>query len=175
MTQNCAPENTSLLNPGEFKFILHRAPTLSFFVQTVSLPTITLPSATATNPFTDIPYPGDHIDWDSLSVVFLVDEDLAGWREMYTWMRGLGFPTTFDEYSAMITDRRLSRSQNLESDITIYTNTGSRNVNIEYKFVDCAPIELSAPTLSTTYTDLPVVTAKARFRYTYFEVTKANQ
>src|SRR5690348_16298039 len=123
MTAFCAPENTSPLNPNEFRFYLHRAPYLSFFVQTVQLPTITLPPADTENPFTTIPYPGDHITWEPLTVEFLVDEDLKGYMEMYRWMRGMGFPTTFEEYQEALADVRYNnRNEALFSDNSVFIN-----------------------------------------------------
>jgi hypothetical protein len=113
---------------------------------------------------------GDHIDWEQLSVVFLVDEDLKGWRECYAWLRGLGFPESFDEYSRMIEDRSATRFQNLHSPISVITNTGSRNSNIEFYFEDAIPTMVSAPTLSTTNEGQPVVTAKVMFDYTLYDV-----
>jgi hypothetical protein len=173
MTQFCAPDNTSLLNPNEFRFFLHKAPYLSFFVQTVALPSINLAPVEEDNPFTTIPVPGDHIEWEALSVVFLVDENLQGWREMYDWMRGMGFPSSFDEYKNLVTsgdNKYKSLWESLTSDISVFTNTGHRNANIEYTFRDAFPIMISAPTLSTTNPDQPVVTAKVLFRYTLYDV-----
>lgn len=170
MSVACAPENMSLLNPNEFRIYIHKAPTLTFFVQTVALPSINLPSVRSENPFTAVPMAGDQIDWEQLSVTFLVDEDLKGWREAYSWIRGLGFPKSFEEYEAMIEDRDASRFQNLHSPISVVTNTGSRNANIEYYFEDAIPTMVSAPTLSTTNEGQPVVTAKVMFDYTLFDV-----
>lgn len=171
MTATCAPLNTALLNPNEFRFILHRAPYLTFFVQTVDLPSISLSPVDTENPFTTIPYPGDHITWGELSVDFLVDEDLQGYREMYSWIRGLGFPSSFEEYQAAIEQMRYNnRNEAVFSDISVITNTGARNANIEYHFVDAIPILVSAPRLSTTNPDQPVVTANVRFAYQLFDV-----
>lgn len=175
MSTFCAPENPSLLNPGEFRFFVHRAPYLSFFTQVVALPTINLPSVESENPFTTINYSGDHIDWEQLSVDFLVDEDLKGYLECYNWIRGLGFPTTFEEYQAAISETRdKNRWEAITSDISVFTNTGSKKANIEFIFRDAKPVMVSAPTLSTTNPDVPVVTAKVRFDYTVFDVRNVN-
>lgn len=171
MTQFCAPTNVSLLNPNEFRFYLHRAPYLTFFTQTVSLPSISLDEVPTENPFTMVPVPGDHITFEQLSVDFLVDEDLQGYREMYNWIRGLGFPTTFEEYEAAVANMRNNNHwEATTSDISVFTNTGSRNANIEFTFRDAFPVMVSAPTLSTTNHDQPVVTARVRFAYTHFDV-----
>jgi hypothetical protein len=122
-------------------------------------------------PFTNIPYPGDHISWEPLNVDFLVDEDLQGYREMYHWIRGLGFPTSFDEYQEAISDIRYgNRNEALLSDISVFTNTGSKNANIEYTFRDAIPVMVSAPMLSTTNPDQPVVTSRVQFVYQTFDV-----
>jgi hypothetical protein len=175
MTQGCAPLNTSLLNPNEFRFYLHRAPYLNFFVQIVNLPTISLDPVDTENPFTTIPYPGDHITWEHLDVTFLVDEDLQGYREMYHWIRGLGFPENFEEYQEAIVNMRYNnRNEAVFSDISVFTNTGHRNVNIEYHFVDAIPVMVTAPRLSTTNPDQPVVTSQVRFAYQLFDVKTVN-
>ena len=169
----CGPENMSLLNPNEFRFVLHRAPTLSFFVQTVSLPTIEMGDVVPTNnPFTTVHVPGDHLEWGELSVDFLVDEDLQGWREMYAWLRGLGFPTSFEEYEKLLHASQMEKSHwdALTSDISVFTSTGSKNANLEFLFHNAYPVMVSAPTLTTTNTDQPVQTAKVRFSYTYYDV-----
>lgn len=171
MTRSCAPANVSLLNPNEFRFFLERAPYLTFFVQTVSLPSISLDPVETENPFVTVPYAGDHVTFEELSVDFLVDEDLQGYREMYHWIRGLGFPTTFEEYQAEVAKMRYgNRWEALASDCSVFTNTGSRNANIEFTFRDAFPVMVSAPTLSTTNPDQPVVTARVRFAYTHFDV-----
>lgn len=147
---------------------------LSFFVQTVALPSIDMTDAVPTeNPFTTVHVPGDHIKWDPLSVTFLVDEDLQGWREMYTWMRGLGFPSSFDEYKALRRngDNKFKTTWDaLTSDVSVFTNTGHKNVNFEFLFHNAYPIMISAPTLSTTNTNQPVVTSKVMFSYTLYDV-----
>jgi hypothetical protein len=175
MTQFCAPENTSLLNPNEFRFFLHRAPYLTFFVQTVKLPDISLEPVKEDNPFTTLNVPGDHIIWDTLPVTFLVDEDLRGWQEMYHWMRGMGFPATFDEYKAYKKEiegngPKKSIWEAMTSDISVFTNTGHKNLNIEFLFQNGHPIRLTAPKLDTTNPDQPVVTSTCTFAYTLYDV-----
>ena len=90
-------------------------------------------------------------------------------------MRGLGFPESFEEYQEALQNMRYgNRWDALTSDISVFTNTGSRNSNIEFRFKDAFPTMLSAPTLSTTNTDVPTVTAKTMFKYTTFDVRPVN-
>lgn len=166
----CAPENMSLLNPNEFQVYIHRAPYLQFFIQSVSLPSISIQAVKSEGPFSDIVMPGDHINWEQLSITFLVDEDLRGWRECYEWIRGHGFPESFEEYKQALGDGTLNRFDALSSDISVVTNTGSRNANIEFFFRDAIPVMISAPTLSTTNEGQPVVTSKVAFEYILYDV-----
>jgi hypothetical protein len=133
---------------------------------------ISLPASEQSNPFTDIPVPGEHITWEKLPVTFLVDEDLQGYLEMYNWIRGMGFPETFDEYKAARYADPQFRStwQAFTSDISVFTNTGHRNANIEFLFEDAWPTSVSAPKLDTTNPAQPVVTSQVIFNYTLFDV-----
>jgi hypothetical protein len=90
---------------------------------------------------------------------------------MYHWIRGLGFPESFEEYEDAIKDMRYgNRNEAVFSDISVFTNTGHRNANIEYHFKDAYPFMVSAPRLSTTNPDQPTVTASVQFTYELFDV-----
>lgn len=174
---NCITDgmNYSLLNGNNFRFYLMRAKYLNFFVQSVSLPSISLGAPDNATPFNKIPVPGDELTYDPLVVTFAVDEDLNGYKEVHNWMRGLGFPTTFEEYQKLVVNEAsTSRWQETTSDIQVVTMTGSRNMNILFNFVDAFPVSLTAPTLSTTNPDQPVLTCTATFTYTTFDITSVK-
>lgn len=164
-------DNYSLLNPVNFRFGVEDAPYLNFYVQSVDLPSISLPTSLTENPFVTVPLPGDHIDFEPLVVTFIVDENLNGYLEVYRWLRGLGFPESYEEYEELVVaENYTSRWQETTSDINVTTMTGSRNGNISFNFIDAFPINLTAPRVSTTLTGSPIVTCQATFSYTYFDV-----
>jgi hypothetical protein len=164
--------NYNLLNGNNFQFHIDEAPYLTFFTQTINLPTLSLGVAETENPFNTIPVPGDHLKYGDLNVTFLVDEDLSGYREIHDWMRGLGFPTTFDEYKDRVTDEILtSRWVKTTSDITVTSMTGMRNKNIRFTFQDAFPTVLTAPALTSVVEGVPVITCQATFTYTHFDVS----
>lgn len=163
--------NNSLLNGGNFRFSIEKAPNLSFFVNSVILPSIFLQPVNTENPFTTIPLPGDHLYFDPLVISFLVDEDLRGYIEVYSWMRGLGFPTDFREYSDLVAGAKLSSiKQETTSDITLMTMTGSRNTNVIFDFIDAFPTNLTAPRLETSLAGASTLTCEATFHYSHFNV-----
>ena len=73
------PANKNFLSPISFKFMIKKAPHVNFFIQQVTVPRISLPSVETPNPFVSLPKPGDHIDFDTLSIKFKVDEDLQNY------------------------------------------------------------------------------------------------
>lgn len=161
----------SLLNPSNFRFAIERAPYLSFFAQNVILPSISLGSNPMGTPFTDINYPGDHVEYDPLTVSFMVDEDLKGYIEMYNWIRGLGFPDSFDEYKAMLTNENFkTRTDEVTSNIMLYAMTGARNLNIKYTFVDAFPTNVGPILFNAAVSETPVPTCSVTFKYTTFTV-----
>ena len=55
-----------------------------------------------TNPFRDIPVPGDKFVFDTLEITFMVDENLENYREMHGWLTGIGFPRDREQYTKML-------------------------------------------------------------------------
>jgi hypothetical protein len=164
--------NFSLLNGANFRFNITRASYLSFFTQTVALPTIYMRETENDNPFSTIYHPGDHIEYEPLSVTFIVDENLSGYLEIYNWMKGLGFPDSFEEYSELVAAGDFdSPWKGLAEDIVVTTMTGARGLNLNFAFKDAFPISLTAPTLTTTEPGVKTLTCVATFRYSTFDLT----
>ena len=49
-------------------------------------------NATQVTPLRDIPKPGTKLNYEDLTMTFIVDEDLANYQEIHGWLVGLGFP-----------------------------------------------------------------------------------
>ena len=58
----------------------------------VNIPGLQLGNATQLTSLRDIPLPGTKLDFGDLILTFLVDEKFENYEEIYTWLRGLGFP-----------------------------------------------------------------------------------
>jgi hypothetical protein len=74
------------------------------------------------------------------------------------------------DYRRKADNKFLSTWEAMTSDCSVFTNTGHRNANIEFRFHNAYPIKLTAPKLDTTNPDQPVVTCQAVFSYTLFDV-----
>ena len=163
------PANKNFLSPISFKFMIKKAPHVNFFIQQVTVPRMSLPSVETPNPFVSLPKPGDHIDFDTLSIKFKVDEDLQKYLELYNWIVQMGKPQTFDQYN-YIQDKYPLTGEGIYSDIELDILNSKRSANYAIVFQDAFPVELGDITFDTTLDDVDYVTASAVFRYKLYTI-----
>lgn len=82
--------NQNFLIESNFKLVIKRSPDTEWFVQRVSIPSISLNPAIVPTPFVRIPQPGDHVDYDMLYVQIKIDEDMNNYLAMRDWIEALG-------------------------------------------------------------------------------------
>lgn len=168
------PEDINFLSPLIFRLQLKRTPNLTYFVQNVNLPGIHInPTQGHPNPFTNIPYPGDHVDFDELTVNFKVQENMADWLEIYNWMIGIGFPENHAQYAAI--DNALPGSgDEVKSDISLVVMNSERIPKFNIIFRDAFPITLSSIIFDQAQSDVNYATAACTFKYTLYEFDNLN-
>ena len=166
-------KNKNFLNPTGFKFILNRAPKVVFFSNQTNIPGLNLGVAEQATYLTDIPVPGDKLQFQDLTLRFLVDEDLENYLEIQHWLRGLGFPDSLKE----IYDWQRSNPNAPEGPLN-YTCDGTLNVlsssntpNFKVKFLDMFPVSLSDLDFDATDSDIDYLTASVTFKYTIYNIT----
>ena len=93
------PTEMDYASPSQFKFSLTKLPKVEYFCTEVNIPGLQLGNATQLTSLRDIPLPGTKLDFGDLILTFLVDEKFENYEEIYTWLRGLGFPGEHGEYS----------------------------------------------------------------------------
>lgn len=163
------PSNPNFLSKAGFKFIVARAPDLNFFIQKINLPSIAIQPTQHPNPLVKIPYSGEHMDYDPLTVTFKVDENMNNWIAMYAWMKGLGFPNNFQEYNALIQNGKKS-GQGVESDLKLFILTSHLNPQIEVTFRDAFPISLTGLEFDSTAADVDYLESSVSFGYTSYAI-----
>ena len=130
-----------------FRFQVARAPKVTFFGNSVNIPGITLRTTTQTTPgLKDIDLPGEIIDFEDLTLRFLVDEDLQNYQEIQNWIRGLGFPESLQEIYDL-QDQKVgsardgnTKTMNIYSDGTLTILDAMQHENFKVKFQDLFPI-----------------------------------
>lgn len=166
------------LKANHYRFVIDALPDVSFFVQNVNIPSIGIGTVPQGTPFTQIPQVGDHIDFGLFDVTYTVDAKFKTYFSLWAWMRGYGFPTTYEE----IEHFKQSRLKNLpllrpfradiektNATVSILQPDTDRAV-AEFRFYDLFPTALGQLTLTPTTPDSPDLTTQATFKYSNFDV-----
>ena len=174
-------QNRNFLQPQGFRFQVARAPKVTFFGNSVNIPGITLRTTTQTTPgLKDIDLPGEIIDFEDLTLRFLVDEDLQNYQEIQNWIRGLGFPESLEEIYEL-QDQKVgtatdgnTKTMNLYSDGTLTILDSMQNENFKVKFQDLFPYSLSTIQFDATLSDTEYFTAEVSFKYLNYSIVKGS-
>lgn len=155
----------TLTNTG-FAFSLARSPNLNFFVTRIQLPNISLPASNGMpTPFAKIQVPGDKIEFGTVDITFLLDENMNCYTEMASWMFALGFPESFDQYRQLASQAEGFRDV---SDGTLSIMDSNFAPVMHYRFVDMFPTNLSGIEMSASNTDATPIEMTVSFAYTRF-------
>jgi len=158
-------QNLNFLSPLGFRFVLNRAPNIEYFCQAATLPTISMVEAIQTNPFVNIPRPGDKISYEPFTLTFRVDEEMKNYLEIYNWIIGLGHPENFRQYKNLDTSRA-----SIYSDGALIILNSNNNPIVRISFEDMFPLSLSPLAFDVTQTDIEYLQAEVTFRYRQFTV-----
>jgi len=173
-------ENRNFLVPTGFQFQVNRAPKVSYFGQMVNIPSLDFNVATQLNYLREIPLPGTMIDFQDLTLRFLVDENLENYMEIQKWIRGLGFPESIAEFnkfeSGGVLPTRVTneRGDDIYSDGTLQILSSNLIPKFNVNFKDLFPVSLTTLTFDATDTDIQYFTADAEFKYTIYNITDLN-
>ena len=92
-------DNLDFANNSQFRFQLLKIPTVEYFVTEANIPGITFGSGVPiSTPFSAINMMGDTLEFESLEITFLCNEDLSNYREIHDWMVGIGFPKNREQF-----------------------------------------------------------------------------
>lgn len=179
--------NRNFQSPLNFEFGVDRLTDFNYFIQKINIPDISIAIASngGTNPFVRLPTPGDHIEFGELTVDFKVDEGMRNWYEIFSWMQGIGFPQSQEQYRLL----KQGKMTNLDGNTVnlpmngrkngyifgqayLLINTSQNNPYLKLSFVDIHPVSLGEISFDTRETDVLYVTATVNFKYDYFTVEK---
>lgn len=160
--------NPNFLSPLNFKFVLSRTPNINFNVQSIRLPGMSLSSTETATPFVSMPDSGKII-FSPLTITFRVNEDMADYLEIHNWMKGLGSPSSFEEYAAL-----KNSDAGLYSDATLVINNSRKLGNLSATFIDMFPVELSDLQFTTMDADVNYLECTVDFRFLRYEIGVLN-
>lgn len=145
------------LQPANFTVIFDKIPNVEFHLRQVPIPNISLQSAELGFNDVVLKVPSELLTYDPFSILFVVDEKLGNWLEIFNWMNE--FRNKNLDFEEMMTDA------------TILLKDGDLKVIKEFRYESCFPITLSEITLS--YNDeTPEYLCSSVFQYDkFYEVT----
>lgn len=170
-------EDLNPLSSNGFRFMITRIPEITYFLQEIEIPGISLENPFVKTPLSKYPVPGDMLSFDPLKIKFLVDSTMNNYRALFSWIRGLGFPDNNNQYKEQVQkgkdfykEYRLSELQSTLSDASLIILGNTNKPIIEVKFTDCVITSLSAIEFSTRTTDVQYLLAQAMFEYQSYDI-----
>jgi len=167
-----APSNTNLLQPTKYILTISRTPSTQYFCQSVNIPGVSLGHAVYNTPLVDIPVMGNKLEYETLDIKFLVDEQLQSWNQIYNWFLAIASPVSMDERLAYT--NAMSNGINTKllnySDLIITTLSALNNPVSRIQFTNAFPIALSSIELNTNSSSDDIITADVSFKYQSFNI-----
>lgn len=169
------PSNINPLNPNAFLFSVAKLPELTFFVQDVELPLLSIGVVTQSSSVHDIKIPGETADYGDLNLSFLVDEQFANYKAVYAWMIGLSYPEGHQIYTKFLESEKNANSYSElakgYSDATLTILDSNNNPIKTVTFVDLFPTSLSGLPFTSQSTDVQYLKANVTFSYSYYIIS----
>ena len=168
-------DNRNFLSGVGFKFNLTKFPKVDFFSNSARIPELNLELTRQPSYLKNIDVPGERLTYGDLTLRFLVDENMENYISVYTWLKGLGFPETTQEFKDLTTDKDGQRDQKeafCDGTLRIL-NSNYREV-AKVKFTDLFPTSLTSLDFDATNTDVQFFTAEATFKYTIYNLSASN-
>ena len=160
------PAEVNYLNAVNFETNFVRLPNTSFTCSEVTIPSMAIGMTTFQSLFSDIPIEGDKINFEQLSISFIVSEDFSNYIEIYNWLIAIGFPEKFEQFSLKESLSQSASTSTLRSDMSVIVNTNKSNPNYEITFKDAFPVSLGSITFGSNVSSLEPISVAASFAYT---------
>lgn len=157
------------LSPTGFRFECPFLPSISSFVQKVIVPGIGIGVTKTPNPFVPMNVAGDQQEFYTLSIEFKIDEDLQNWKEIYDWVKAIGFDTDFDQRKSWLSEYGSTKSEAVVTVLNAHYNSIGKFV-----YEDISPTFISGFTLQTDVDGINYVSAQADFSYTKWRFEPLN-
>lgn len=149
--------NFNFLSPTGFKLSIEspKFDNLEYFITTVALPAMSLAEVSSSFKNQQGFVSGDQVNFDSLDVTFLVDEDMNNYSEVFDWIKETADSDTVSN-----------------NDIILSVLTSHNNLNRQIRFVNAVPVSLGGVEFTTQATDVEYLQSNVSFRYDYFELIR---
>jgi len=163
------PTNTNYLQPTKFLLSIDRIPNTQYFCQTANIPGVSLGQATVNTPRLDFQVAGTKLTYNEFNVRFNIDENIQGWRDIYTWFLAIASPEGTQQSNSLteLTSKRNVLKNYCDGTLTILSALNNSLINV--RFINMFPVSLSDINFDTSSSAETILTATVTFRYEYFK------
>ena len=81
------PDNENLLQTTAFRFVMTKTPEMVYFCQSASIPSVSVIDTPVLSKHPTLHFADPKLNYDPLTLSFLVNEDMGNYMEIYNWMR----------------------------------------------------------------------------------------
>ena len=166
-TYTSIPTNKSFLSNNKYEFVIDRLPHVKFFLQSITLPDISLNTTSITNPYVLINLPNNTLNFSELNLTYIMDEEMRSWKEIYDWITNLGNPESLAKIGTLT--KEAGRSNSITSDASLLVKSNANNPLIKFTFRDIFPSTLTGVTFSSVDSQ-EFLTGTIIFLYTHYTV-----
>jgi hypothetical protein len=172
------PANKNFLSPLGFRLVFDRLPTVEYFCQGATLPSVSINNIEIPNPILPLNVPSTKLNTGDFSVVFRVDEDLANYNELYQWMIDLTFDRETSLYLHM-GESRLKKFQTnpnggVFSDASLTILNSAKSPSKKFSFTEVYPADISPLKFDVTAESLNYLECTATFSFRNFSLVDAE-
>jgi len=170
--------STNILYRNHFRFHIEALPDLTFFAQSVVLPSILSSAVKRATPFATVQEVGDHLEYGTFDVNYRIDAQFKAYTSLLWWLQGYGFPHSYEEVKQfretrskrIANPRPIVREVEKTSAILYILEPDTEKSIVEIQFSDVFPVSLGQLDFVTTSTDAAELTTVVTFRCTVFDV-----
>jgi hypothetical protein len=164
---NCQDNLNPLYNNYYKLEILRGTKKLELMVQKANLPGLTIPDQAQPTIFgTTIPVPSMTVQYEPLSVEFIVDENLTNWKSIYSWMRNLTNIENANDYNLNYNQWHYDATLSIMSSEFKYA--GCNDPVLTVGFTNLIPVRLTGLIFQSDSPDTNILKASCTFKYSFY-------
>jgi len=161
-------ESQNFLQPTGFKIVVNRKrfKNLEFFAQSVAHPDLSVSPAIVQFRGTNAQMPGDKLEYGTLTIDAIMDENMNVYKEMHTWLKS----TVEDNYA--VSNSITAADQDLTTyDISLMILSSHNNTIDKIRYKDAFPINIGTVNFQSSVDGVQYVTFPITLAYTTFTIT----
>lgn len=149
------PDSYNLMGNVNFKFEIVRTPSVSYYSQDVILPSLSIDAPRFSTPSRDFMMAGSKVEFDNLNLTFLVDDDLANYLEILSWIMDAA---------------KTENPAGWYSDATLHILSSNLNQKFVINFYNIHPVMLAELAFTTSDPDAAPIQCTCNFAFSHFDI-----